>query len=145
MAPSPAASSFCSTKRRDWARCRSSKPPATPAANTASPAFALSIGRADHSAVGERGLDAWYEAVSWRGYAAIKDIDTARELSATIGQYDVLGWTEGDNTRSHSKAFEAGSRSRSSSMTYQEISRPLMRPEEIMQDLPEDEMIVVPK
>jgi type IV secretion system protein VirD4 len=94
---------------------------------------------------GSEGLDAWYEAVSWRGYAAIKDIDTARELSATIGQYGVLGWSEGDNTGSHSKAFEAGSRSRSSSMTYQEISRPLMRPEEIMHDLRDDAMIVVPK
>jgi type IV secretion system protein VirD4 len=94
---------------------------------------------------GSEGLDAWYEAVSWRGYAAIKDIDTARELSATIGQYGVLGWTEGDNTGSHGKAFEAGSRSRSSSISYQEISRPLMRPEEIMHDLREDAMIVVPK
>jgi type IV secretion system protein VirD4 len=94
---------------------------------------------------GSEGLDAWYEAASWRGYAAIKDIDTARELSATIGQYGVLGWSEGDNTGSHGKAFEAGSRSRGSSMTYQEISRPLMRPEEIMHDLREDAMIVVPK
>jgi hypothetical protein len=94
---------------------------------------------------GIEGQHVWYEAATWRGYAAIKDIETARELSATIGEYGVLGWSEGDNTGSHGKAFEAGSRSRSSTVTYQEISRPLIRPEEIMHDLRDDAMIVVPK
>lgn len=30
----------------------------------------------------------------------VKDLDTARELSATIGDYGVLSWAEGQNTGS---------------------------------------------
>jgi type IV secretion system protein VirD4 len=34
---------------------------------------------------GEAGKRAWYESASWRGYAAVKDPETAEELSETIG------------------------------------------------------------
>jgi type IV secretion system protein VirD4 len=94
---------------------------------------------------GENGQRAWYEAVSWRGYAAIKEIDTARELSAAIGEYGVLTWTEAENTGRHTKPLESGSRTRGSTLTYRESGRSLMRPEEIMNELREDALIVVPK
>ena len=94
---------------------------------------------------GRDGARAWNEAVSWRGYAAIKDIETARELSATIGDYGVLGWSEADNTGSHGKAMEARSRSKGSTLSYQETGRALIKPEEILNDLREDAMIVIPK
>jgi type IV secretion system protein VirD4 len=94
---------------------------------------------------GEDGQRAWYEAASWRGYAAIKDIDTARELSAAIGEYGVVTWSEAENTGRNAKVLEGGSRSHGSSLSYQEAPRALMRPDEIMNDLREDALIVVPK
>ena len=94
---------------------------------------------------GEDGQRAWYEAAAWRGYAAIKDIDTARELSAAIGEYGVVTWSEAENTGRNAKLLEGGSRSHGSSLSYQEAPRALMRPDEIMNDLREDALIVVPK
>ena len=94
---------------------------------------------------GEDGKRAWYEAVSWRAYAAVKDLDTARELSATIGDYGVLAWSEGTNTGTHGKRIEARSLSRGQNVTYNEAIRPLIRPEEIMHDLRDDALIVIPK
>jgi type IV secretion system protein VirD4 len=94
---------------------------------------------------GEQGRDAWYEAATWRSYAAIKDIATARELSASIGDYGVLGWTEAQNAGTQGKPMEAGSRTRGSTLTYQEGGRALIRPEEVMHDLREDAAIVIPK
>jgi type IV secretion system protein VirD4 len=94
---------------------------------------------------GEAGRHAWHEAVTWRGYAAVKDIETARELSATIGDYGVLGWSEAENTGSHGKPMEARSRTRGTTLSYQESGRALIRPEEIISDLRDDAMIVIPK
>jgi type IV secretion system protein VirD4 len=83
--------------------------------------------------------------VSWRAYAAVKDLDTARELSATIGEYSVLSWSEGQNTGSLGRRIEARSRSRGQVVTYTESGRPLIWPEEIMHDLREDTQIVIPR
>jgi type IV secretion system protein VirD4 len=47
--------------------------------------------------------------------------------------------------RRHAKPFESGSRTRGSTLTYRESGRSLMRPEEIMNELREDALIVVPK
>lgn len=92
---------------------------------------------------GEEGKRAWYESVSWRAYAAVKDLDTARELSATIGEYGVVGWSEGQNTGSHGRYAEIRSRSRGQVVTYMETPRPLIRVEEIMHDLRDDVQIVI--
>ncbi len=43
---------------------------------------------------------AWYDGVSWRGYAAVQDLDTARELSALCGERGVLAYSEGQNSGS---------------------------------------------
>lgn len=94
---------------------------------------------------GAEGKRDWDAGVAWRAYAAVKDEETARELSATIGEYGVLGWSEGENIGTQGKGFEAGSRSRGRSRTYHEMKRPLIRPEEIMHDTREDEMFVIPK
>jgi len=94
---------------------------------------------------GTEGKRAWYESASWRGYAAVKDEETAKELAATVGEYGVLAWSEGQNTGSHGKGFEIGSRSRGRTRNYHELKRPLIRPEEIMHDAREDEMFVIPR
>jgi type IV secretion system protein VirD4 len=95
---------------------------------------------------GADGKRAWFEAVSWRAYAAVQDLETARELSGTIGDYGVVGWSEAQNTGLH--GGQGGifqSRSSGKSVTYTENLRPLIRPEEIMHDLREDVQIVIPR
>ena len=94
---------------------------------------------------GAEGKRAWYESASWRAYAAIKDEETAKELAATVGEYGVLAWSEGQNTGSHGKGFEIGSRSRGKTRNYHELKRQLIRPEEIMHDTREDELFVIPR
>ena len=94
---------------------------------------------------GEAGKRAWYESASWRGYAAVKDPETADELSETIGNYGVLAWSEAQNTGTHGRQLDVRSRSRGRNVTYSENIRPLIRPEEIMHDLREDAQIIIPK
>jgi len=94
---------------------------------------------------GEAGKRAWYESASWRAYAAVKDLETAAELSKTIGNYGVLAWSEAENSGTHGRQFDARSRSRGWNVTYSENIRPLIRPEEIMHDLREDAQIIIPK
>jgi type IV secretion system protein VirD4 len=53
--------------------------------------------------------------------------------------------SEGTNTGTSGKAFETGSRSRGSNTTFHEVSRPLIRKSEIMQDMRDDDMIVLPR
>jgi type IV secretion system protein VirD4 len=94
---------------------------------------------------GEAGKRAWYESTSWRAYAAVKDAETAAELSKTIGNYGVLAWSEAENSGTHGRQFDTRSRSRGWNVTYSENIRPLIRPEEIMHDLREDAQIIIPK
>ena len=94
---------------------------------------------------GEAGKRAWYESAAWRAYAAVKDPETARELSETIGNYGVLAWSEAQNSGTHGRQLDVRSRSRGRNVTYSERIRPLIRPEEIMHDLREDAQIVIPK
>lgn len=94
---------------------------------------------------GVEGKRAWYESASWRAYAAVKDEETAKELAATVGEYGVLAWSEGQNTGSQGKGFEIGSRSRGKTRNYHEVKRQLIRPEEIMHDTREDELFVIPR
>ena len=96
---------------------------------------------------GRAGKRAWYDGVSWRGYAAVQDLDTARELSALCGNRGVLAYSEGENTGKQNRAmsFVVGSRSKGRNTNVHEISRPLIRPEEIMQDMRGDDMIVIPR
>ena len=94
---------------------------------------------------GEAGKRAWYESAAWRSYAAVKDAETAAELSETIGYYGVLAWSEAQNSGTHGRQLEMRSRSRGWNVSYSESIRPLIRPEEIMHDLREDAQIVIPK
>jgi type IV secretion system protein VirD4 len=88
---------------------------------------------------GREGKRAWYESVTWRSYAAIKDIDTARELAATIGSRGELRRSESQTTV---YARGLGARSRSSGRSWSEQSVPLIRPEQIIANMRDDEQIV---
>jgi type IV secretion system protein VirD4 len=93
---------------------------------------------------GRDGKRAWYDGVSWRGYAAIQDLETAKEVSAACGHRAVLAYSEGDNRGRHTNfGFGFGSRSRGSNTSVHEIRRALITPDELLQDARTDEMFVL--
>ena len=92
---------------------------------------------------GREGKRAWYEAAAHRTYVAISDLDTAKELEETFGQYGVMATSEGSNTGTSGKGWEASNRSRGANTSYHEISRPLIRREELLNDVRVDEAFVV--
>lgn len=92
---------------------------------------------------GREGKREWYDGVSHRTYAAVQDLDTAKELEETFGNYAVMATSAGSNTGTSGKLFEPGSRSRGDNTSYHEISRPLIRREELMNDCRTDEAFVV--
>ncbi|MCF3948253.1 type IV secretory system conjugative DNA transfer family protein [Acidiphilium iwatense] len=94
---------------------------------------------------GQEGPAKWFESVSWYGFAGVKTKAVAEELAAAIGEYGVLAWSEGSNTGNQAKGFEAGSRSTGQTKTYHELKRQLIRAEEIMHDMRDDEQIIFPK
>jgi type IV secretion system protein VirD4 len=93
---------------------------------------------------GREGKQAWYDATSWRLFAAVQDPDTAKELSAMCGDYAVVATAEGNNAGSQSRS---GAAFRSSSSGWSEnrseIRRALIKPEEIIQDTRADEAFVL--
>jgi type IV secretion system protein VirD4 len=93
---------------------------------------------------GREGRRAWYDGVSWRGYAAVQDLDTARELSAVCGERGVLAYSEGQNSGSQRRiGFSHGSRSKGRNLNVHEIRRPLIKPDELIQDTRADELFVI--
>jgi type IV secretion system protein VirD4 len=92
---------------------------------------------------GREGKREWYDGVSHRSYAAVQDLETAKELEETFGSYGVMATSEGSNTGSSGKSFETGARSRGANTSYHEISRPLIRREELMNDCRTDEVFVI--
>ena len=90
---------------------------------------------------GEEGKRAWFDGVSYRIYAVVQDVETATELESSFGSYGVLATSEGSNTGSAGKAWEASSRSRGTSQSYHEVARPLIRKAELMNDVRGDESL----
>ena len=94
---------------------------------------------------GQDGPAKWFESVSWYGFAGVKTKAVAEDLAAAIGEYGVLAWSEGSNTGNSAKGLEAGTRSTGQTKTYHELKRQLIRAEEIMHDMRDDEQIIFPK
>ena len=92
---------------------------------------------------GREGKKAWYDGVSHRTYAAVQDLETAKELEETFGAYGVMATSEGSNQGTSGKSFETGSRSRGGNVNYHEVSRPLIRKDELMSDVRKDEAFIV--
>lgn len=90
---------------------------------------------------GITGKRAWYDGCSWRGYAAIRDIETATEISTACGKHGVMAYSEGDSTQSG--GGKGSRRSKGSNVSLHEIGRQLTFAEEITQDMRSDEMIVI--
>jgi hypothetical protein len=84
---------------------------------------------------GREGKQAWYDATSWRLFAAVQDPDTARELSAMCGEYAVVATAEGNSAGSQGRGNAFASSSSGWSQNRSEIRRALIKPEEIIQPL----------
>lgn len=92
---------------------------------------------------GKEGKREWYDGVSHRTYAAVQDLDTARELEETFGNYAVESISSGTNKGSSGKLFELASMSNGTNISKQEISRSLIRREELMNDCRTDEAFII--
>ncbi len=69
----------------------------------------LYLSEAELSTVwGKEGPDAWFQSVSWRGYAGGVDRDTAKRLSEDVGEYGVLAAPEGDNSGNFRQGIGGG-------------------------------------
>ena len=92
---------------------------------------------------GREGKQAWYDATSWRLFAAVQDPDTAKELSAMCGEYAVVATAEGNSVGSQGRGSAFAASSSGWSENRSEIRRALIKPEEIIQDTRADEAFVL--
>jgi type IV secretion system protein VirD4 len=91
---------------------------------------------------GREGKQAWYDSTSWRMFAAVQDPDTARELSATCGEYGVVATSQG-NTKGRQARSGIASSSSGHSENRSEVKRALIKPDELLQDTRADEAFVL--
>lgn len=91
---------------------------------------------------GHDGKQAWYDATSWRLFAAVQDPETAKELSAMCGEHAVVATAQGRSRGSHGSGSGTNSSS-GRSENRSEIRRALIKPEEIIQDTRADEAFVL--
>jgi len=83
----------------------------------------------------------WFESVSWRAYAGVSDLETARDISASFGEYSVITASEGQTRGSSSGG--PGSSSRGNNNSVSERGRPLIKPDEVIHDTRDDEVFIV--
>lgn len=91
---------------------------------------------------GPKGPARWFATVSWRGYAATSDRETAEGLSKDFGEFGALATSEGGNSGLSGKGFEIGSRSKGTTNSLHEVKRRLILPSELQQAR-KDELFVV--
>ena len=87
---------------------------------------------------GRDGAKSWLEGCAFASYAAIKSIDTAKELSASCGQMtiEVKG-----QSKSIGLSGASGQGRATENVNYQR--RPLIMPHEVTQSMRKDEQIIV--
>ncbi len=82
--------------------------------------------------LGTGGLGLIEENASWISYVGINNYDTAKEISDAIGHYPVVAVSESTNTGLQGRGLGLKSRSRGTTVTYSEMGRARIRPEEII-------------
>lgn len=92
---------------------------------------------------GREGKQAWYDATSWRLFAAVQDPETAKELSAMCGEHGVVATAQGNSSGSHGRGSGIASSSSGRSENRSEMRRALIKPDEIIQDTRADEAFVL--
>jgi type IV secretion system protein VirD4 len=85
------------------------------------------------------------DASSWISYGSIQDGDVAKKVSEDFGQRGVMAWSEGENSGRQfaQKSRLFGSRSTGMNTSAHEISRPLIRPDEITRAEPDEIFVLV--
>lgn len=90
---------------------------------------------------GRNARQKWFESVSWRAYAGVADLETARQISASFGEYGILTASEG-RTRGSSSGGR-GSSNRGENTNLSERSRLLVKPDELIHDTRDDEVFII--
>lgn len=91
---------------------------------------------------GRHGLARWFSNLSWRGYCAISDRSTAEGVSKDAGSLGVVALSESDNEGKSGRSLERASKSAGEGESRHEISRPLIRAEELAR-MRRDELVVI--
>lgn len=94
---------------------------------------------------GKPGKQAWFDGVSWRQYAGIQNLETAKDVSASLGTFAAMATSRGENTGRSSRILELPSMSSGSGINEHEISREVAKPHELMQEMRPDERITLPR
>ena len=145
-APSTAGSCFCSTRLSGSAAWTSSRSPAMPGANTASPCSFSTSRSARSSSSGGKPESAL--GTKARPGGAMRRLRTPKPRKSCRKQSEITACSPGrrrQNTGTHGRQLDVRSRSRGRNVTYSESIRPLIRPEEIMHYLCEDAQMIIPK
>lgn len=94
---------------------------------------------------GRTGKDAWFDGVSWRTYAGIQNLNTAKDLSATLGTYGAIATSKGENKGRSGRLFDMPTSSVGGNLNEHEISREVAKPHELLQEMRGDERITLPR
>ncbi len=89
------------------------------------------------------GKRAWFDGLSWRTYAGVQNLESAKELSAILGTFGATAVSTGTNRGKQGKGMEVPSGSRGSNVSEHEISRDLAKPHELLADMRDDERITL--
>jgi type IV secretion system protein VirD4 len=94
---------------------------------------------------GVAGKRAWFDGLSWRTYAGVQNLDTAKEISGTLGTFGARAYSQGTNSGKSGRMMEIASKSRGSNTNEHEISRELAKPHELLAEMRDDERITIPR
>lgn len=87
------------------------------------------------------GKRSWFDGLSWRTYAGVQNLQTARELSAILGTYAVQATSVSEGRSKPPVGFMNTSTNDGSS--EHEIGRDLAKPHELLADMRDDERITL--
>jgi type IV secretion system protein VirD4 len=91
---------------------------------------------------GPGGRKSWYDNATWRAYSSVRDPQAAKDISDACGSFGAMAFSEGDNTGRQGGALNA-SLSRGRNLNRHEIHRELLKPQEVVSDLPAGEVIIL--
>lgn len=89
------------------------------------------------------GKRAWFDGLSWRTYAGVQNLESAKELSAILGTFGARAVSTGSNKGKSGKGLEIANASRGSNVSEHEISRELAKPHELLAGMRDDERITL--
>ncbi len=87
------------------------------------------------------GKRAWFDGLSWRTYAGVQNLESAKELSAILGTYAAQATSKSDGRSRTPLGMVSSSLNKGTS--EHEISRDLAKPHELLADMRDDERITL--